>query len=242
MTQPFELFDDPGEQQVRAFHGKQALIWTTLPGIIQSFDPVKMTCTVLPSIMAIVFDINGVASNVALPKLVDCPVQFPSGGGFTLTFPVKLGDECLIHFSARCIDNWWASGKVSTQAEMRMHDLSDGFVVPKVWSIPNVIPSISTASAQLRSDDGSTYIDIAAGVITVKAASVIVNSTTSTVNASGGATLNGNAQINGNLIVSGSISDNNGASGTLQHVRDNYNVHTHTDPQGGITGTPSNSL
>jgi phage baseplate assembly protein gpV len=240
--QPFELFVDDTETQVRNFHGGQALIWTMLPGIIQSFNPTQMTCTVSPSIKAKLFTPDGLSSDVALPLLVDCPVQFPSGGGFTLTFPIKLGDECMIHFASRCIDNWWYLGGVQAQAEMRMHDLSDGFIVPKVWSLPNVINSISTATAQLRSDDGSTYVDIAAGVITVKAASVIVNSTTATVNASGGATVNANTQVNGNLIVSGDISDKNGASGTLQHVRDNYNVHTHTDPQGGITGGPSNSL
>jgi uncharacterized protein involved in type VI secretion and phage assembly len=46
------------------------------------------------------------------------------------------------------------------------------------------------------------------------------------------------------LIVTQDISDKNGAKGTVQHIRDNYDAHTHSGVQtgGGSTGTPSNSL
>jgi phage baseplate assembly protein gpV len=45
--------------------------------------------------------------------------------------------------------------------------------------------------------------------------------------------------ITGNLIVSGDISDQNQAHGTLANFRSAHDTHTHTDPQGGNTGTPS---
>ena len=229
---------------------QQAELWTALPGIIQSFNPITRTCEVKPSIKVRLKNIQyGTAGFTGsaydyteLPLLLDCPVVFPSGGGFTLTFPLRAGDECLVVFASRSIDGWWALGGLKNSTNVRMHDLSDGFVIAGVNSKPNVIPSISTSSTQLRSDDGATYVDVASGVVTVHATTVTVNSTTSTINASGGATVNANTQINGNLIVSGSITDQNGAHGTLQHVRDNYNVHTHTDPQGGSVSGPSNSL
>lgn len=41
------------------------------------------------------------------------------------------------------------------------------------------------------------------------------------------------------LVVTGDISDQNGAHGTLKNLRDAHNGHTHSDPQGGITGGPS---
>ena len=31
---------------------------------------------------------------------------FPGGGGFALTFPVAAGDECLVVFASRCIDDY----------------------------------------------------------------------------------------------------------------------------------------
>lgn len=185
---PFELLADSEEQAARAFKSRQAGIWTALPGIIQSFDPVKMTCVVQPAIKAVLFAQDGSASDVALPLLLDCPVQFPSGGGFTQTFPLKEGVECLVVFASRCIDAWWASGGIQSQAEMRMHDLSDGFCIPGIRSVPNVIANISLTSTQLRSDDGSTFVDVAEDAVKIVApTSVTVESAATTIAAPGGA-------------------------------------------------------
>jgi hypothetical protein len=92
--------------------------------------------------------------------LVNVPVVFPGGGGFALTFPLKAGDEALVVFSSRCIDYWWVSGKISQQAELRMHSLSDGFAIVGPKSVPNVLSSIDTANVQLRSNDGLTTITL----------------------------------------------------------------------------------
>ncbi|CRL45415.1 hypothetical protein SGGMMB4_03116 [Sodalis glossinidius str. 'morsitans'] len=83
-----------------------------LPGIIQSFDAEAITCTVQPAIKGVISDAQGRAQSVALPLLVDVPVIFPRGGGVTLTFPVAVGDECLVVFADRCIDFWWQNGGV----------------------------------------------------------------------------------------------------------------------------------
>jgi phage baseplate assembly protein gpV len=45
--------------------------------------------------------------------------------------------------------------------------------------------------------------------------------------------------VTGNFVVSGDISDRNGAHGTLASLRNAYDTHTHTDPQGGVSGLPS---
>ncbi|MFW8450019.1 Gp138 family membrane-puncturing spike protein, partial [Klebsiella pneumoniae] len=72
-------------------------------------------------------DESGAQVSVNLPLLVDVPVVFPRGGGCTLTFPVKPGDECLVIFADRCIDFWWQSGGIQEPVDERMHDLSDAF-------------------------------------------------------------------------------------------------------------------
>lgn len=140
--------------------GRQAGIWTALPAIINSFDPVALTCTAQPAIQAQVSAEDGSTSWVALPLLVDVPVCFPRGGGCTLTFPIAPGDECLVVFASRCIDSWWQSGGVQVQSELRMHDLSDGFAIPGPFSQATKISGWSGVSSQLRSNDGSTYIDL----------------------------------------------------------------------------------
>lgn len=138
----------------------QSRIWTSLPAIITEIDFAKMTVSAQPTIQGVFTDQKGISKNVTMPLLVDVPIQYPGGGGFTLTFPIAIGDECLITFSARCIDSWWQSGGIQTQAEKRMHDLSDGFANVGVKSQPNVIPSINTSTVQLRSNDGSTYVEV----------------------------------------------------------------------------------
>lgn len=130
-----------------------------MPGIVQSFDPDAVTCTVLPAIRGIIPTQVGVNPS-DLPLLVDVPVIFPHGGGCTMTFPVKRGDECLLIFSDRCIDFWWQNGGVQEPVDPRQHDLSDAFAIIGPQSQAKKISGISTSAAQFRSDDGSTYFEI----------------------------------------------------------------------------------
>lgn len=158
-----ERDNDPETAVRAALEGWQASIETSVVGIVQSFDPVAQTCTVQPAIQARMRTPTGALSWVTLPLLVDVPVVFPSGGGYTLTFPIRTDDEALVVFSSRCIDSWWQSGAVGPQAELRMHDLSDGFALVGPRSQPRKLPAYSAATVQLRADDGSTYVELAAG-------------------------------------------------------------------------------
>ncbi|WP_186200809.1 Gp138 family membrane-puncturing spike protein [Burkholderia gladioli] len=147
---------------------QRADLWTALPGVIESFDVGAQTCTVQLTVSVAVRADDGGVSSEPLPLLTDCPVQFPAAGQCTWTFPVSAGDECLVVFSSRCIDAWWQSGGVQEQAEVRMHSLSDGFALLGFRSQPRVLANVSTTSAQLRSDDGATFIDLNPTAQTVK--------------------------------------------------------------------------
>jgi hypothetical protein len=126
-----------------AFRGMQAGIWTALPGIVTAFDKDSQTASVQPAVQAYVTDKDGVQTWVNLPLLVDCPVFFARGNGSSITLPVAVGDECLVVFASRCIDAWWQSGGIQNQAELRMHDLSDGFVFVGFGSTPNALEDFS---------------------------------------------------------------------------------------------------
>ncbi|OXT77173.1 hypothetical protein CF344_01795 [Pseudomonas aeruginosa] len=192
--------DDPIRWLAVAFNGLQSKLWTALPGIIQSFDAAAMTCTVQPAIQALVRDESGSLTSVDLPLLLDCPVQFPAGGGCTLTFPVKPNDECLVVFASRCIDSWWQSGGIQAQAELRMHDLSDGFALLGFRSQPRVIGAVSTNSAQLRSDDGIAFVEI-------NPSTHAVNATTTGPMALSAplVTINGDVKVNGRVDTTGDV-------------------------------------
>lgn len=164
-----ERTEDESEALRLALLGWQSEMWTALPGILQSFDAETMTAVVAPAMRGKWRNKDGSFQDVAIPSCLDVPVQFPGGGGYTLTFPMAAGDEGLLVFSSRCIDSWWQNGGLQNNlAELRMHDLSDGFFIPGFRSKPRVLSNISANSTQLRADDGSAYVDVAAAQITLK--------------------------------------------------------------------------
>lgn len=187
-----------------------------IPGIIQSFDPETVTAVVQIAIKGMERDASGSEASVNLPLLVDVPVVFPRGGGCTLTFPVKEGDECLVIFADRCIDFWWQNGGVQEPVDGRMHDLSDAFAIPGPQSQAKKISGISNTSTQLRTDDGTAFIELATGgAVTITSPQV---------------TINGPLQVNGEITSTGDqVADGISQTG-----------HTHggVESGGSNTGVP----
>jgi len=165
-----------------------------IPGIIQEFNTENQTATVQPTIKE---QING--SWIQLPLLLDVPVQFPRAGGYSVTFPVKRGDECIVIFNDMCIDSWWQSGDVQTQLEKRRHDLSDAVAILGITSVPKAIRDFSTESMQIRNDTADTVINIKDGEITIKAGTVNIGS--KNFNITGEMDLTGDLHLTGYLIA-----------------------------------------
>jgi hypothetical protein len=157
--------------------GRQSQIHTGMPGVIVSFDPAKLTAVVQPALHAFQKNPDGTTTNLQITNIPDVPVHFPGGGGHTLTFPVKAGDECWISFSERSLDNWHQQGGLQSPSDHRMHDLNDAVVHVGLRS-QTKLPSggVSPSTVQLRSDDGTTFIDLdgAGNKVTVKTATEIV--------------------------------------------------------------------
>jgi hypothetical protein len=227
-----ERLNDREEALRVAMDGHQAGIWTALPGILQSFDAAKMTCVVQPSVQGQLRQPEGSWKDASLPLLLDCPVIFPAGGGFALTFPLAEGDEGLVVFASRCIDAWWYSGGVQKQARARMHDLSDGFFLPGCFSQPRKLANVSTTNVQLRNADGSASLEITADGM---------------LNANFPAGINLNGPINLNGVVSGNVHEGGLADFGNTLIRTTNDVqangksldsHIHVAPVGGDTGPP----
>ena len=136
-------------------------VHTSMPGIIETFDPETQLATVQPAIKRIFITREvdkEILTPLDLPVLVNVPVIFPRGGGFSLTFPVKAGDECLLTFCERDIDIWHETGKTEAPRAMRFHDLSDATAFVGLSSMPNKIPNYNPNSTELKADDGSVSI------------------------------------------------------------------------------------
>lgn len=142
-------------------------------GIIRAFDASTQTATVQIA-MKQILSVNDDGTKILgdYPLIAQCPVVFPCGGGFTLTFPIEEGDECLLVFGDRGIDNWLAFGNGQQPASPRTHDINDAIAIVGIKSNPNAISNFSTDSAQLRSDDGSSFVEVNAHGVKVHAGTV----------------------------------------------------------------------
>ena len=205
-----------------------------VPGIVQSFNATAQTVTVQIAIREMINvitpDGQGGAAPVPTPTqiqiLSDVPICMPRGGGFEVTLPVAVGDECLVIFSDSCMSAWWANGGVQNPEVSRRHNLSDGFAILGPWSQKRKLSAYSTTGLQVRSDDGNTLINVQAGQInsTVDGGTTTSKMTAGSIISSpdGGTTeitltpgtaevtataitLNGNTTVDGNLVVTGGL-------------------------------------
>lgn len=190
-----QILNDPETAMRYSLQGLQSQMWTAMPAIVQSVNLEEMTIACTPAIKGVATDENGIQSYPVMPILEDVPICFPSAGGFSLTFPIIVGDEVLVVIACRCIDSWWQNGGFQKPMELRMHDLSDGFAIPGPKSIPNVLGNISSDNVQLRSDDGSVYLEITpVGGINLVAPS--------------GVTITGDLNVTGAIVATEEITGN----------------------------------
>jgi hypothetical protein len=209
-----------------------------MPATVISFDEDAMTVVVQPAVMEELL-VNSVPTFVNIPPLQDVPVFIPRGGGYSITFPIQSGDECLLIFGDMSIDGWWQNGGSSnTQPMKRRHNLSDAFALFGISSQPNTLDDYSTDSLQIRSDDGTLVIDVneSTGQISVTAPTGVVITAPSI-------TLDGDVSVSGTLGVTGTATLSGGAvlSGTTSIDGIAWSTHFHTGVTtgSGDTGPPA---
>ncbi len=141
---------------------------------IQTFNPVNQTATATVNYKKTVFEPSALEGGYVpvlkdYPVLLDCPVVCIGGGNGALTFPVSAGDECVVMFNDRDIDNWLQGSSASAVATPRLHSFSDGIILVGIRSLANVIPSYSSTHVELRTKDGINKIAIAVDGSSIKA-------------------------------------------------------------------------
>jgi Phage protein Gp138 N-terminal domain len=146
--------------------------------LITDLDPVTQTVTAQIAIQERVRTSKGTVW-MDLPAIPFVPVVIPRGGGYSVTLPLKKGDEGLLVFCDACIDFWWQSGQTNSatgtqrQNEVRRHYIHDCGFVPGMFSQPSVLSDYSLDSLQIRRDDGSALVDINENTVTVTGASLV---------------------------------------------------------------------
>ena len=236
-----ERMPDMETAMLTAVDGFMKEVWCALPGLVQSFDPSDMTCTVQPMIKQMQ---NGSGPNGLTPKgsavpsaptqnsvswrdmtpLEKVPIVFMGGGGLWLTFSPQAGDECLLVVASRCIDYWWDQGPDSNGGGPDSGGIPqaqagrDSFAIVGPRSRPNALQNISP-NAQLRTTDGTAYLELTPdGVLNIVAP--------------GGVNITADVNIDGDIVTS--------KEGTIDGIV--ISTHTHSGVQSGESDTgPPNS-
>ncbi|RPJ58264.1 MAG: hypothetical protein EHM12_08245 [Dehalococcoidia bacterium] len=94
-------------------------------GKISSFDKTKQTAEIELLVKVKVSD----TEIKDYPMLLDCPVFSLQGGGAYIEMPITSGDNCIVLFNDRDIDNWYQTGNSMIPASKRKHNLSDGIAI-----------------------------------------------------------------------------------------------------------------
>lgn len=159
-------------------------IYTCLPGVIVSYDQATKRAAVQPALRRILTD----DTEEQLPVIQNVPVCFPTGGGFSLLFPVVAGDTCLLAFSQRGIENF----KVTYEQERPdegLLDLNDAMAIMGFG--PLSLTPASSNGVSLQSDDGQNAIIIEPGKVTIETTSNVTIDSPSTTIIGGSVTHNG---------------------------------------------------
>lgn len=119
-----------------------------------------------------------------------------------ITFPISVGDECILLFADREIESWFINGEVNPESYPRMHEMTDAVAIFGIRSLPNMITILTNLLCLFY---GESNIQIANQKITLNSATI---------------ELNGVLKINGESYLSHKHSNGNQGDNTGGVVQD----------------------
>lgn len=219
-------------------------------GEIVSFDALTQTASikiVLKKVISVTP--QGVETYQENPTLIlKCPVITLFGGTSFISLPIQPGDNCVLLFNDREIDNWFVNGGIQVPNTARTHDASDAIAIVGIHSLQQSIATYLTNGIRLSYGGGSAKIDLQENAINSLATLFLHTGNmqiTGTLEVEDDVTLDqdldvkGDTTVEGNLIVLGDVV---GTGGTIT-IGDNVAAPGKTISAGhlsagdGATGT-----
>ena len=146
-------------------------------GIIQSFNPENQTCNVEIAYKKTVYSEVGIITQETVqdyPIIREVPVVVLGGGDYTIKCPIKQGDEALLLFNDRSIDDWFESGESLKLTDNRLHNFNDAIAIVGLRSLSRSLENyeentlkigngnqeliLNDANSRLRSNDSEVSI------------------------------------------------------------------------------------
>jgi hypothetical protein len=86
------------------------------------------------------------------PTIQEVPIQWPSGGGAVMTFPLVVGDEVMLAFSTRSLAEWRTSKQDTVLPQDRsVNDISYPIAIPCVFRDETL--EVNTEDVEIRYGD-----------------------------------------------------------------------------------------
>ena len=138
---------------------------TSVPGIVEEFDPETRRARVQPALQM------RLSSGKLLSQapLLDVPVIFPSGGGYTMLFQLVPGDPVQVFFTHRGLSEFKQSLAESPPSPGRIISATDAVLIPG-WGGRAGELALSPAveeGVSLQREDGTASIRLTADRITL---------------------------------------------------------------------------
>lgn len=184
----------------------------SLPGRVERYDHTKQQADVKPLLKKRLLD----GTVEEYPIVPNVPVMWPRTADFVLAAPLSRGDQVLLVFVERSLDEWLSEGGTPAPVDRRKFNLSDAVAIPGLYSFKQTSPADTSEDAVMQFK-GSKVTMRKNGDVRVEGGS-------------------GNVFLVGSLVAAGS---DGGVVQTLINslFKPFYDVHTHTAPS-GATGPP----
>lgn len=222
-------------------------VYTMLPAIVQSYNPDEQTATVQ---YAISQNLRGDSSATNSPIVNHVPVSFPYGNNFRMGWTLKKGDNVMLLFSMRGMEEYLSSdgSKPVVPFSKRRHSNIDAVAIAGIFPKPTreerfkEHPHLSDSDTHIvfnRSDEEGLYIEtdkdfkavIKGDAVLDVTGNVTVNCVKASVNATDKVTLNtpethctGNLKVDGKADVTGEVTGKGIELSTHKHAHGNPNT------------------
>lgn len=213
-------------------------VHTSMPGVITAVGDYKGVRVV--SVRPVIQQIDTLEDEQtlkAIDPIPNTPVCVPhvEDLGLSITVPLRVGNEGMIHFAERSLDNWIEKGGVQPPAEPiqpRSHDFSDAIFVPGITSVANPIKTWSDTTVEIRNIDATVAVSVSVDEVALRAGGAVVS-----LPGDGKVHITGDIVHTGKLISSDKVIGIAGVETGTGLSLDNH-VHGGVETGGGTSGAP----
>lgn len=147
---------------------------TSMPCILKKFTAGAnaIYCTIQVATMQRE-TIGGRVEDIPMVELENVPMVLPYAQslGLSVTLPLQVGDEGMVHFCERSIDGWQQAGGVNPITEPlkpRVHDITDAVFVPGAISNKYAIDQYNLDAIEVRNADGGVALSVSQDTVQMR--------------------------------------------------------------------------